>query len=31
MTTVRVASYQPTASNGPLYIAIDEGYFPAGY
>jgi len=26
MTTVKVA-YQPTASNGPLYIAIDEGYF----
>jgi NitT/TauT family transport system substrate-binding protein len=26
MTTVRVA-YQPTASNGPLYIAIDEGYY----
>jgi len=26
MTNVKVA-YQPTASNGPLYIAIDEGYF----
>jgi NitT/TauT family transport system substrate-binding protein len=26
MTTVRVA-YQPTTSNGPLYIAEDEGFF----
>jgi NitT/TauT family transport system substrate-binding protein len=26
LTTVRVA-YQPTASNGPLYIAEDEGFF----
>jgi NitT/TauT family transport system substrate-binding protein len=26
LTTVKVA-YQPTTSNGPLYIAIDEGFF----
>lgn len=26
LTTVKVA-HQPTASNGPIYIAMDEGYF----